>query len=336
MPSFKPKYVDPIDKFSFRTHAISSMAFQLVFILLVSLLMHFFDFQSFKILTFILLICAHGVLMFFFFDVKKYRARFKDIYPSHNLSPLYFIMLALFPLAFLAFTLFLCLKNSVKGEHPHKIFKFRFAVPSLLAVFALQALSPLATYWTASPSSYHLVGIAYDSIDLLKFKDRFLASQDPIGELHKRHHGKLSSTQLIVYTAIMAQSIRIKNKKARSLASISQKHEINYKNAVELLEICHKNILIGENTKLEFLDYSPLQWFHPSGLIEIFLLSIVDDEILLKFNSELLEKSHNILDSLEGKIKSLEASKRDAYIQKISDLRKKFSQTKTYKISKLN
>lgn len=329
----KMKYVAPIGKNSFRIHVFESSMIQLGFVFIVSILLHVGNFQLLEVSTFFyiaFIVLLNFFLLWFVFDIDKYRARFKDVFPDKNLSIALFFLYGFIPFAFVVFTIFLCSKESEELRPIPKIFKIRYSLVAVIPLVILQISSPIVSYWVASPSTYFIVDTYHDANEIIKYKETaaFTERSNLIEEYQEKYSNKLSSTELILLIAVNS-SLAFKEKN-RAIASGEGKVEAGIKYGLHVLNACHKLLLISEATRLNFLDYSPVHWFYPSGPIEILLLSVVEQQILLKFNKVLLDTNLSSLDKLDKKNLETSSPRKEYYAKEIFELRKKFSQTRTF------
>lgn len=267
-------------------------------------------------------------MLFYSFDSNKYRARFKDIYPDHKLNLSYFLLTGFFPIAFIALTLFLCFKESDEIKPPNRIFKIRYAALVLVPMFCLQFVSSQVSYWIATPSTHYIVDVAHNALDLVQFKKQVGFRNDLIEEYQRNYPGKMNSTHMVLLIAVNASEI-IKEK-GRSIAGGTDRYEANFQYEVQVLEAFHKLLLISESNKLNFLDYSPIHWFHLSGPTEIFILSMVEQQLITKFNKVFIAKSTSMLDDMEEDLVTIGPPRKEYYSKKISEIRSKFKKTKTF------
>jgi len=270
----------------------------------------------------------HCLFIFLVYDFFKYRARFKDIYPDHHLTIINYFLISFFPIAFIALTIFLCLKDSDESKHPMKIFKTRYLLLSLAGLLTLQGLSPLVSYMSARPSFYFAVNILHDSLELIKLKDQSTYRPNLFEEFLRKHSGELSSTQLVLLVAVNVAFI-VKEKE-RAVTNENEKKEAPFKYGLDIVEMSYESLFYSENRKMSFMDYSPIQWLHPSGPIEIYLLQMVERQILVKFNSVILKQGMAVLKSVKKKIDKLSPDRKEFYLRRIEESQKKFEQSKTY------
>lgn len=329
MTKIKLKPVEPLSKQAFQLYALKLLCFRLVFLAIIAIALEFLEIDLDGTTTYYVLGALVGLDIFFVASgesIHKYRARYKDIYPDHELGRSNYLLWVLIPFAYLGFTVFLCLKEGNELAQPKWIFKTRYAVLSLIPFAALQILSPKFSYWSASPTMYYLVDLSHDTSELMSVYKNAEYRKDLVEDFQRLHPEKLSSTQLILILVVNSQLIL--KEKNRSIASGTIKSEAGIESGFDAAEACYKVLLAAENTKPDFFDFSPVQWLHPSGTIEILLLAVVDNQILKKLKPTLIQSSMKILDTIEANIVSEPSIQKK---EKIKALRIKFQQTKTYR-----
>lgn len=85
----------------------------------------------------------------------------------------------------------------------------------VLPLLAFQLASSKISYWISNPSTYYMVKNIHDALDIMHFNDQLkkkVVIGSPVGNYLKMDNGKLSSTDLVLLTA-MATSEVIREKK---------------------------------------------------------------------------------------------------------------------------
>lgn len=318
----KLKYVTPLGKTSFRIHIIISFIIQFLFATAVCFLILVFNFKLHeeRTLYFLLLILILNLAgAWYVFDVHRYRARFKDIYPDYDLSYVTYLLLGFAPFLFLAFTLLLCSQESDRLRPPPKFLKKRFILSAMFALWGLQFSSPKISYWSASPSIYYIVDVIHDTFRVIDLKEKG-DYQSVINELYQANVSTTKNVLLIASAAVLSL-----NDRNKAITNGSDRHNEFMKSGLQLTKFCYRSLIASESSRFNFFYYSPMQWLSFSGPIEILLLTIIDQQIVKAFNKSVLEKSLHVLDRLEEKSRS------GLYRKQILELKNRFAQTKTFR-----
>lgn len=316
---------------TFRKHILKSYLFQVCFLITAYLFYKFVQFQLPQVSSYfyVLIFAAINIaICSFVFDMNKYKARFKDIYPDQNLSTFLFAILSFIPITFLALTIFLYMKERVDQQPPPVIFRPRYYLLSLAILISVQVGIPHIAYMTASPSMYFIVETSWDTLRVIKLKDKLDHDTDVFQEYQDRFSKNLSSTEIVLLVALSSANI-LKDKES-AIARAENKDEVRYEYRLRLLESLHKSLLISESNKANFVDFSPIQWLHPSGPFEILILTKVDNHIQEKFNRTVIEKSLSMLDSFNKSLGETKVERNERHIVKVKELRRKFERTKTF------
>lgn len=323
----KTKYVAPIGKISFRIHFMSSFIAQCIFILCIFLIMKFSGGQLIELGFFshmLILTVLNVVILKYFYSFDVYRARFKDIYPDQNLSVSLFLFLGFIPLAFLCFSFFLCLKESADFVTEKRKFRKLLPVSAGITLIVIQSLSPVISYWSSSPSLYFIVDTSHGALDLIELKESAIYKDNyDVSKQFLLKTKNLNSTKIILSDAVNASVIMKESK--RSIASGNNNDELKIKYLIHLLNTCYSSLSLSNSREIKFSDHSLIQWLHPSGPIEIYLLNMIEQQLLVKFYNTLTEQSLTILERVDKKSHLLNLSDKDHYLKEIADLKFKFN-----------
>ena len=99
------KFVLPIDKKVFRLHILKCLSFQVLLATIIYIIlqnraadMHFFDeWDDYYVAWF-----ANLGMLTLVYDLNLFRARFKDIYPDHELNKIFYFFAGFVPVFFIA------------------------------------------------------------------------------------------------------------------------------------------------------------------------------------------------------------------------------------------
>ncbi len=318
MKFFKEKEPFPISKFTFRKHLRRSLLAQFFIVGLFSFFIYVLKLETPASYSFLFLILINILVAGTFFDLTNYRGRFKDIYPRHNVSMVFLLFLGLVPPMFIAFTIFLCLKDSWEESAPPKLFySYRYASFIIVPLIALQFLSPSISYWTSIPTHYFINDVTHDAINLINYK-KVVKRETPFLDDYKlKHSSKLNSTELVLLTAVAASKIaEDKNKKLE--------------NGFLLLKRMHELLAESEKTRAGIFDFSPIHWLTPSGPTEILLLSMVETRIIGRFSTTLVKKSLEMIEALEGRVGRMPAGEREVAAKRLNLIKSEFQKTSSF------
>ncbi|MBA2404184.1 MAG: hypothetical protein H0V66_05385 [Bdellovibrionales bacterium] len=266
------------------------------------------------------------------FKPKDVQGRYKDIYPEHELETFKLIVMYFIPLMMVGFILFLCLKEK---SSPHKPYKFLSHNPSfaLLAVVmvASQFVSKQTAYWTASPSNYYIYNVINASQNIFQLNEKLKknpSTESPIQQYTKLNSSKLTTTELVLLTAIASSDVL--NKKDRSIASEKMpKKESAFKHSIMILQEMNKIVLLSDEAEFEVTDYSPLQWLSPSGQIEVMLLTLIDISIKKTFNETLVTSMKDIVATVEKNLSQEPAQTKAFYGPQLEKVKQELALSKT-------
>lgn len=322
---------EDVGAYLFRKHIGLSLLIQMILSLLVFCILRNFAIHLKTINTFLLVlifVALESVSFFTIFDLKKFRKRYSEVFPGSKMSTTFYIIAMFVPFYFWLIVGFLCFRERPMMES----IKTRYLVGSSFLLICLQALSPTLSYYTASPSLYFAVKTGHEAFDLVRFNKEIRENEDAYSKYLKNHQGNLSSTQFILLTAVSAASI-IKDKervKLKDDASLSEKSKIAFKFGIRLFETSLRGLERSEKQAFNFFDYGPIQWMHPSGAVEILLLTGVENEITHKFQKVLIDKNLSMIKDMEKKIDRLPASSIKEYKAKMKLIRTGFENSKAF------
>lgn len=334
MKFFKQREILPVDKQTYLKHLLFLLLLQFLLAVLMYSLIYFCEIGT-SDFTKSYYFFGSTIIINFIVDIlftksHIFQGRYKDIFPNHKFSGAQLIIAMFVPLFFIGFILYLYFKKkSPDNVPPAYLSKLRYSIPLSLVIVALQVFSPKSAYWSSSPSTYYVIDIAHDAYDVIKFKESTKEGSTVIQDYENLYGGKFSSTQLVLLTAVGAAHI-IKEKQ-RAVANEQNKLELSLKSGIKMLNVGYATILKSESTKFEIWDFSPFHWLYPTGPTEIMLISLIEFEIIQKFNKVLIEKNSGILKNLENRLVELPKNKREEYRTQLSNLRKKFENTQTFR-----
>jgi hypothetical protein len=316
------KFVLPIDKKVFRLHILKCLAFQVLCISIVYIILQnresnieFFN----QLNDYYIVWLANLLMLTFVYDIHMFRARFKDIYPDQELNKIFYFFAGFVPVFFLAMVIFLCVKNSDSGDSYPRAFRKRYALLGLLPILALQGQFPVVSFWTASPSSYYLVDMIHQTTKLEEIK-----KTQSLEAAFKERPGSVT-----VLALVWKASLDLNASNNRVVASENGNYKDSFKDGFKFLRTCHEAILISEDNSIRLTDYSPIQWLHPSGPVDIFFTKVMEQSIKEKTAGGLYDHCSRILDKLEWHY-GYHKIKNDDYKKEMIDLRSKFAQTRMH------
>lgn len=189
----------------------------------------------------------------------------------------------------------------------------------------LQYASPKAAYWLSSPSTYYLTKLIHESVDLIDYKKSASYRDNFIENYRLESEHKVDTTQIIFLIAI--NSFLITKERDRSIASGKDEKEAGFKASLDLLRMSIEALILSDKSQMEFFDYGPLHWLHPSGPTEILLLTMVDSDVINKSNHSIIMNGREMLYRLEKDVEHLPASVQEDYRKQLQELRLRFTQT---------
>lgn len=264
------------------------------------------------------------------YDADIFRSRFKALYPETDFTYWQFTLLGAFPFTFIAMIGFLYVKEPV--SYIKKSLPFRYSFCLLIPVFCLQLINIKFAYYLGSPSTYFVIKTATEAMDLVSYHNH-LTDRDSVFMKYQAKVGKMSSTQIILATAVSAAAI-IKDK--QNIDKINNSPKVAFYFGERLLSELADILVVSEKSEFEFTDYSLLQWLHPAGAIEIALNAGIENEIMNKFKKGMFEKDMEILTNIEKNVDRLPASDQVYYTNKFKNIREKFETSKTLKVIQLD
>ena len=324
---FKTKEPVSVNKFTFRKYIIWSLRIQVIYVSIILFLTSLLEKPEELKISFILLLLGYCLISFSFFNSNYYRGRFKDIFPAHNLSQLYLFVIFFIPPLFIFLTAYLCMKDSWDESTPPKIFyKTRYAFLGLIPFLVIQIIFPRMAYWTALPSTYYLARAARDSGNLILYKDQVSPQTQFVSDYKNRFGSRLSSTEVILLTAVSAATI-LKSKPAKESIHYNKEWlDFHYTFLFQMNDLLKES----ENNRPSFFDYSPMQWILPSGPVEIMLLSVVEMHLLSNFSGAIAEKSRPGFQFSEKLIDRMPATEKVFYKKKFDCLKSEYFKSKSF------
>lgn len=317
-----------MNKHDFRKHIAYSFAFQVLFIISVYMIISFLkiDFENKQSLGFYLAACLITVgVLWFIYDPKKYRARLNDIYPDSKFGLQWYVATILFPLFFIALTIFLCVK-----DHDPKVRSsvgFKTVGFALIPMVCLQIFSPMFSYYLASPSVYFIFESMHATARVMNYKAQLKNSDNVVQNYVKQYGHPEKSSEKILLLAASATSI-IKEKEKISPGSKNLSVSVKYgdrliESVIDIYYLSEKDFSV--------LSYSPIQWVHPSGAFEILLLEGLEKAIMTQFHKSAIEKNFEMMATIEKGIGRLPASEQEMYKEKFKKHRQAIELSKAYK-----
>lgn len=335
MELFKSRVVVPVDRQTFRKGMLKYFGLQLGLITVFLLLMKSdFASQATSLYFIFGLLLLFGVISFFTQKQCDYSGRFKDIYPDYELKNWFLFLMGFMPLFYFPVAIFLCVKEKAVNKTPWKIFiKFPNFLMIAIPLLALQISSPRFAYWIANPSLYYIVDILDGTAKIIQLKEKLANTpgyESAVDQYLSTVKTSLNSTQLVLLTAVSASNV-LSKKPQEKTADDLRKIETNVNYSILLLKETNKIISLGEQTKFNFSDYSLIQWLHPSGVIEIMLLTAVEMGIKDKCNYSLVDRTIGVLQNLENGMAKLPAETQAFYRPDITKIKAEMMNSKTYK-----
>lgn len=329
MNIFKPDF-SPVNQQTYQRHI------KLALVIHTACLLAFFLFSQFGNSEFsnYLIYSVTGVyflLAIFIFHYIHPSRRFKDIYQGENLKNPILFMITAFPPLLIAFMCLLYFKD--KSDRPAPKYLTHYGYFSLLfvPVIAICFVHPKVAYWVGGPATYYVVDTTYDAGELMKM-NTFKAADDQTVYRHfvQTKSDKLSLTELLLITAISADQMKEKSKLATA-APKADKDAINQKFGSLIVHDLADALVRAENRKLDFTDYSIVQWASPSAALELFLITSVDEAIKTKLVEKMALVGNDVVVNLKKKVAKAPAGKKAGYEQVLKSAKSEFSKSKKYR-----
>jgi hypothetical protein len=317
------KFVLPIDKKVFRIHILKCLSFQLLLISVVYIILQNresnIELFQYRWKDYSIAWIANLLMLIFVYDINLFRARFKDIYPDHELNKIFYFFAGFVPVFFVAMVIFLCVKNSDSGDSYPRAFRKRYALLGLLPLLTLQGHFPVVSFWTASSSSYYLLD-TLQQFEKMEEKKKVPSIEKALAE---------RPGAVTVMALIWKAGVDLKDSKVRTIASEYGTYNDVFNDGFKFLNTCHQAIILSEDNSIRLTDFSPIQWLHPSGPVDIVLTKIMDQGLREKTAEQLLFRCFHILENMENRFDNLRLKNAD-YKKEMADLRMKFYRTRTF------
>lgn len=316
------KFVLPIDKKVFRLHILKCLAFQLLLVTIVYIFLQNREtnielFDSWD--DYYAAWAANLFMLIFVYDINLFRARFKDIYPDQELNKIFYFFVGFIPVFFFAMVIFLCVKNSDSGDSYPRAFRKRYALLCLLPLLALQGQFPKFSFWTASSSSYYLVDTVLQAERVEKIKNTV-----SIEEAFKERPGAVT-----VLALVWKASLDLHATNNRVIANERGNYKDSFKDGFKFLNVCHQAIVLSEDNSIRLTDFSPIQWLHPAGPVDILYTKLLEQGLRERTAKQLYDRCFGILEKLEWHYENLRLQNPD-YSKEMLDLRMKYYRTRTF------
>lgn len=320
--------LETMDKFAFRKHIASSFLKQFVFASIIIMLLKFqkFDLENLSTLVFLILVCITSVASIcLIFEVSKYRKRFNDIYPDTKFGIHWYLALALCPIFFFSFTVFLCLKDPVPNVRTS--IRFRTLSLAFVPVLCLQLVNPGFSYFFASSSIYFAIETFHVSGRVIAYNKQ-LKNSDGVIENYFEKYGepKHSTEKILLLASVAASIIKDKNKISKDPKNVSNSMKYGERlisSIIDIYYVTDKDFAIS--------SYSPFQWMHPGGPLEILLIEGLENGIMYKFHKTLIDKNMDMISRMEKQVNRLPASEQEIYKEKFKKHRKSIELSRAYK-----
>jgi hypothetical protein len=324
--------LDPMDSNAFKKHIAKSLLIQTAVAIFIFIIIKYlkFDVNNISFLTFFSVISVMAASTFFYvFDPRKYKRRFKHIYPDSDPGYVWYLAAMLIPLFFFGITLFLCFKEPV--SHIRTSLKLRTVSLFFVPVFCLQLTNPTFSNFSAGPSFYYVVDTTQAAANIIGYKKRLKNSDFVVENYLTRHGDKMKSTEQILLLAVAAAEIikdkskidKKSNKARNTLASIKYGERL----VSNIIDIYY----LGNRNNFDITSYSPIQWLHPGGAFEILLLEGIENGIMNKFHREVSTKNLSMITNMEKKIDRLPAGERIYYRERFQKHRESILESGPYK-----
>lgn len=320
------KFVHPINRTEFSIHVITCLFFQFILSSVVIIVLNMKIFSIEWAYEHMGNLCAAWIvnllMLCFVYDLNKFRARFKDIYPDLELNKIFYFLAGFVPLFFFVMVVFLCVKKSESGNTYPRAFKFRYAIPAFVVMLSLQATFSGINFYTASPTSYHLVEMVKGTITAEKYQAK-PDSKNIFADYQNEVSSDLQTSEVLILLSKVTADYR-------SIASETGGYRNSYAFGGRFLHACHRAIEFSEDNELKFSDFSPLHWIHPGGPVEILMTKTMTQNMSERAAAQLYDKCFGILERLENHLEYNHVAEKTQYQKELSELRMKFSSTKSF------
>lgn len=136
------EFVHPLDRKTFRIHILKCIALQILLAAVVYIVTQNRGITLETLIQNKLLYwvyTVHFVMLVFAYDIDRYAARFKDIYPELKLNAVFYFMAGFVPVFFYVMTFFLCVKPGDSERQFPRVFKARYVALVFAILLPLQA-----------------------------------------------------------------------------------------------------------------------------------------------------------------------------------------------------
>ncbi|MBL7665165.1 MAG: hypothetical protein JNM93_08530 [Bacteriovoracaceae bacterium] len=251
--------------------------------------------------------------------IKVMKLRFTQLYPNHAISSKFVFLMMLLPPLYIIFCFKLFVKNKPSNStKPPIITQNKFINLLLIAIIVIQyAFIPKTIFLTGSPSVYYLTNLIRNvelSLKLINDSSKAEVYQSTFDTYLTNYNQAPTSTELIIIMTLSAIVI----------SKHQMKDKIAHESLIRLLSEFKKFLDYGHRKKINFSDYSLIQWLAPAGLVEIAFISALENELNKKSNLYFLNYAEEILEQIKKSPKQIPLE----YQEQIKNFENSFSKFK--------
>ncbi len=322
--------LDPINQQTFQRHIKLSIALHLAFMLVFFIFREFAGAEIFRYGMYVIT-CLYLVFAMYAYHSIHPTRRFKDIYEGEELKTPLFICVVAFPLLHVGLMAHLYFKNKSDKPAPKILTHYGYFSLMILPLLGLSLINPKVAYWTAGPAAFYVIKLSQNTNEL------FIKSEHPpkTGETFyksylKTKSDKVSSIEILILSGFSAKNLEARREAESALPNVD-KDDLGQKYGRMLVHDVADALIKVENSKLQFTDYSIVQWVCPSAALEIFLISSVDEASKQAMSAGMAKIGKDIVASIEKKISSAPIEKKAGYQRVLQAAKSDLSKSANYR-----
>ena len=306
------------------------MACHLAFILVFFIFREFAGAEVFRYGMYVTT-CLYSVFAMYVFHSIHPTRRFKDIYEGEKLKTPLFICITLFPLLLLGLMAHLYFKNKSDKPAPKVFTHYGYFSLMILPLLGLSLINPKVAYWTAGPAAYYVLNLSENTNELFMMAEHPPKTEETFYKSYlKAKSGKVSNTEILILSGLSAKNLGERKKTEIALPNVD-KDALGQKYGRMMVHDVADALVKFENSKLQFNDYSIVQWVSPSAALEIFLISSVDEAVKQPLTAGMAKVGKDIVASMEKKVSSAPVDKKAGYQQVLQTAKSDLSKSANYR-----
>lgn len=325
----------PLNRSGFRIRFLKEILFLIVLLAIAYAIFQIGNhYSSFAIQITAICVLIGGCLIYSANTADMFSCRFLDIYPKEKeFNSMIFALFSAIPITNVPLLLIALCKKRTESYAP--LFLKKLWIPVAIYFFfcisqgvlfgfnLLPRQAITVSSWLNAPSQYYIHTVIADAVWAFEFKKTIHRdSVDPKAKIIKAYADRsFDSTGVILTTAVLATDAY----KKREIASDKDASKIEA--MLKVIEYSIFLIKMNEESPNFILKFNPVSILSAENIIEIGLLSMIESEIVQKFQWAIWEKLDDMIANLNKKIDP-ENVLHKIYLNRVNSINEEFKTMK--------